>query len=98
MIETIVDGVLDILFRTVHILPETGLNSVDRTIFPLQHHGMDLQGLEINSIERKGAILKRKYNSLPEESQGRSTLEKVVIVGSVLVMAFAKLMSNDKKN
>jgi hypothetical protein len=52
----------------------------------------------INSIERKGAILKRKYNSLPEESQGRSTLEKVVIVGSVLVMAFAELMSNDKKN
>jgi hypothetical protein len=52
----------------------------------------------INSIERKGAILKRKYNSLPEESQGRSTLKKVVIVGSVLVMAFAKLMSNDKKN
>ena len=52
----------------------------------------------INSIERKGAILKRKYNSLPEESQGRSTLEKVVIVGSVLAMAFAMLMSNDKKN
>ena len=52
----------------------------------------------INSIERKGAILKRKYNSLPEESQGRSTLEKVVIVGSVLVMAFAELMSNDEKN
>ena len=52
----------------------------------------------INSIERKGGILRRKYNSLPEESQGRSTLEKVVIVGTVLVMAFAELMSNDKKN
>ena len=46
MIETIVDGVLDILFRTVHILHETGINSVVRTIFPLQHYGMDLQGLE----------------------------------------------------
>jgi hypothetical protein len=46
MIETIVDGVLDILFRTVNILHETGINSVVRTTFPLQHYGMDLQGLE----------------------------------------------------
>jgi hypothetical protein len=45
MIETIVDGVLDILFRTVHILPETGLNSVVRTTFPLQHHGSVGDGL-----------------------------------------------------
>ena len=52
----------------------------------------------INSIERKGKILKRKYDSLPEESEGTSTLKNIVIiVGSVLAMAFAKLMSDDKK-
>ena len=44
MIETIVDGVLDILFRTVE--HKTGINSVVRTTLPLQHYGMDLQGLE----------------------------------------------------
>lgn len=50
----------------------------------------------INSIQRRGAILKRKYNSLPEESASMSTWKKVVIVGSVLAMGFA-IMSGDEK-
>jgi hypothetical protein len=46
---------------------------------------------------KAGAHWRKSRQEHIEESQGRSTLKKVAIVGSVLAMAFV-LLSDDKKN